>query len=235
MSATAYAGCAPSSIEYITSLHSATDYRPGWPLLWKLENLELPACKKTDRWGAGVVICLERGADLHTVQLMPLPLTVSCFSKIQIGFTFLYRLTWVVLEKGPLNGCVCLCVCVCVPGLFGCSQGNVRKLTKCRGETVWCQLPCYVRWFPCSSQPSSETSFSVNERCKLLEDQMCLWLSLPLPVLAGVLSSPRCCLFVILCACYQDNSKSCGWIFFRKSGKWVESWREKRGYILELI
>ena len=40
-------------------------------------------------WGAGVVICLERDAGLHTVQLMPLPLTVSCFSKIQIGFTIL--------------------------------------------------------------------------------------------------------------------------------------------------
>ena len=40
-------------------------------------------------WGAGVVICLQRGADLHTAQLMPLPLTVSCFSKIQIGCTFL--------------------------------------------------------------------------------------------------------------------------------------------------
>ena len=36
-----------------------------------------------------MVICLERGADLHMAQLMPLPLTVSCFSKIQIGFTFL--------------------------------------------------------------------------------------------------------------------------------------------------
>ena len=36
-----------------------------------------------------MVICLEQGADLHMVQLMPLPLTVSCFSKIQIGFTFL--------------------------------------------------------------------------------------------------------------------------------------------------
>jgi len=42
-----------------------------------------------DRWGAGVVICLELGADLHMAQLMPVPLTVSCFSKIQIGFTFL--------------------------------------------------------------------------------------------------------------------------------------------------
>jgi len=57
-----------------------------------------------------MVICLERGADLHMVQLMPLPLTVSCFSKIQIGFTFWYRLTWVVPDKGPLNVCVCVCV-----------------------------------------------------------------------------------------------------------------------------
>jgi len=36
-----------------------------------------------------VVVCLERGADLHIAQRIPLPLTVSCFSKIQIGFTFL--------------------------------------------------------------------------------------------------------------------------------------------------
>ena len=44
---------------------------------------------KTEWWGTGVVICLERGADLHMAQLMPLPLTVFCFSKFQIGFTFL--------------------------------------------------------------------------------------------------------------------------------------------------
>ena len=47
------------------------------------------ACKKTEWWVAGMVICLERGADLHMAQLMLLPLTVSCFSKIQIGFTVL--------------------------------------------------------------------------------------------------------------------------------------------------
>ena len=35
-----------------------------------------------------MVICLERGAD-DMAQLMPLPLTISCFSKIQIGFTVL--------------------------------------------------------------------------------------------------------------------------------------------------
>jgi len=43
--------------------------------------------KKTVLRGAGMVVCLERGADLHMAQLMPLPLTVSCFSKIQIGFS----------------------------------------------------------------------------------------------------------------------------------------------------
>jgi len=48
-----------------------------------------PACKKLEWWGAGVVICLELGAGLHMAQMMPLPLTVSCFGKIQIGFIFL--------------------------------------------------------------------------------------------------------------------------------------------------
>jgi len=43
-----------------------------------------PACKI---WVVGC--CLERGADLHMAQLLPLSLTVSCFSKTQIGFTFL--------------------------------------------------------------------------------------------------------------------------------------------------
>jgi len=53
---------------------------------------------------------LEWDADLHMAQLNPLPLTISCFSKIQIGLSFWYRLTWVVPEKGLLNGHVCVCV-----------------------------------------------------------------------------------------------------------------------------
>jgi len=45
---------------------------------------------------------LKRGADLHMAQLMPLPLTVSCFSKIQIGFMFLVpAYFWVVLPTMP--------------------------------------------------------------------------------------------------------------------------------------
>ena len=55
-----------------------------------------------------MVICLERGADLHMSQLMPLPLTVSRFSKIRIGFTFLVPSYPGSPGKGPLNGCVCV-------------------------------------------------------------------------------------------------------------------------------
>jgi len=67
-----------------------------------------------------MVICLEQSADLHMAQLMPLLLTVSCFSKIQIDLPFWYRLTRVVPEKGPLNRCVCVCVCigVCITRVY---------------------------------------------------------------------------------------------------------------------
>jgi len=59
-----------------------------------------------------VVVCLEQGADLHMAQLMPLPLTVSCFSKIQIGFTFLVPAYLGSPGKGLLNGCVCVCLVI---------------------------------------------------------------------------------------------------------------------------
>ena len=62
-----------------------------------------------------MVICLERGADLHMAQLMPLPLTVSCSSKIQIGFTFLVPAHLGSPGQRAVKGvCVCVCVCVCL-------------------------------------------------------------------------------------------------------------------------
>ena len=103
------------------------------------------ACKKTELWVAGMVICLERGADLHMVwygmvnvdlysaiitkvsnaaQLMPLPLTVSCFSKIQIGFTFLEPAYPGSPGKRAVKR-VCVSVCVCSV-LWHCWLG-VRK------------------------------------------------------------------------------------------------------------
>jgi len=54
-----------------------------------------------------MVICLMRGANLHMAQLMPLPLTVSCVTKIQIGLTFLVPAHLGSPGKEPLNKCVC--------------------------------------------------------------------------------------------------------------------------------
>jgi len=68
-----------------------------------------------------MVICLERGADLHTVQLMPLLLTVSCSSKIQIGFTFLVPAHLGSPGKRLLNG-------VCVWVMLG---TNINTLNSC--------------------------------------------------------------------------------------------------------
>jgi len=94
--------------------------------------------KKTEWWGAGVIICLERGADLHMAQLMPRPLTVSCFSKIQIDYTFL-----VAAHPGsPGQRAVkqaCMCVCLC-PVLWNCWLG-IRKsiwLEKIWVMRCWC-------------------------------------------------------------------------------------------------
>ena len=83
----------------------------GWgaltPLVGRQEGH--PACKKTEWLGAGMVISLEQGADLHMAQRIPLPLTVSCFSKIQIGFTFL-----VLAHPGSPGKRAVKRVCVCV-------------------------------------------------------------------------------------------------------------------------
>ena len=76
-----------------------------------------PAFKKTEWWGTGVVICLERDADLHMAQLMPLPLTVSCFSKIQIDFTILVPAH---LRSPGKRAIKRVCVCVCLGYLWPC-------------------------------------------------------------------------------------------------------------------
>ena len=73
---------------------------------------------KTEWWGAGMVISMERGADLHMAQLIPLPLTVSCFSKIEIGFTSLVPAYPGRPRKRAVKRVrVCVCVCMLRPSL----------------------------------------------------------------------------------------------------------------------
>jgi len=76
-----------------------------------------PACKKLS------------GGDLHMAQLMPLPLTVSCFSKIQIGFTFLVPARPGSPGKRAVKRvCVCVCMYVCDKVKY---QKQPRYLAKC--------------------------------------------------------------------------------------------------------
>ena len=76
-----------------------------------------------------MVICLERGADLHMTQLMPLPLTVFCFSKIQIGFTFLVPAhPGSPRQRAVKRVCVCVCVRACVRACVRVCQIDVQVL-----------------------------------------------------------------------------------------------------------
>jgi len=80
-----------------------------------------------------VVICLEQGADLHMSQLMPLPLTVSCFSKIHIVFSFLVPALPGSPGKRPVKWlCVSKCGIVC--------RG------KQRGVSAVCRSVCTRQW-----------------------------------------------------------------------------------------
>ena len=79
-----------------------------------------------------MVISLELGADLHMSQLMPLPLTVSCFSKIQIGFTFLVPAHPGTPEKRPLN-------------MGACVRGDIQDTLLKNSRRFLCDKPHNVR------------------------------------------------------------------------------------------
>jgi len=138
------------SINSILVLYGSLSFQPDWWLLVciRIQNTPRELCKcyfrdltgrryclqcfdtvgwaagrATERWGAGMVVCLERGADLHMAQLTPLPLTVSCSSKIQIGFTFL-----VLAHPGSPEKRAVKRGCVCVTG---------RCLWPCRSQRSW--------------------------------------------------------------------------------------------------
>jgi len=82
-----------------------------------------PACKKLEWWDSGMVICLGRGADLHMVQLMPLPLTICCSSKSRLVLPSWCQLTWVVPDRiqRSVNGCCC-----CSSGSSSSSSSSVK-------------------------------------------------------------------------------------------------------------
>ena len=115
-----------------------------------------------------MVICLEQGADLHMSQLLPLPLTVSCFSKIQIGFTFLVLAHLGSPEKGPSHqDCWCphihhppiLCRMLFLPQRCQFSWLGIG--------TKWCWLAYPLAWLysvPPSPQDRIQPYFHIRPR-----------------------------------------------------------------------
>ena len=90
-------------------------------MLWRCWLGARKGIRPVKKLSAGMVISLERDADLHMAQLMPLPLTVSCFSKIQIGFTFL-----VPAQSGSTWQRAVKWVCVCVISLYSTILSRLR-------------------------------------------------------------------------------------------------------------
>jgi len=79
-----------------------------------------------------MVICLEQCADLHMAQLMPLPLIVSCFSKIQIDFTFLVPAhLGSPGQRAVKRVCVCVSVCVSASSVWDTRIGKLLCSIKC--------------------------------------------------------------------------------------------------------
>ena len=119
---------------------------------------------KTEWWGAGMVICLEWGADLHMAQLMPLPLTVSCFSKIQIGFTFLVPAHWGSPGQRAVKR-----VCVCLTAAFNCRILHDTSLMSTVLPCLWPVRPVLATscsrgrcWCSCATwRPTSDCRRSV--------------------------------------------------------------------------
>jgi len=103
------------------------------------------ACKKTfEWWGTGMVICLERDADLHMAQLMPLPLSLAAV-KSRLVLPFWHRLTRVVPEKGPLYGCACsLCAFSALTLLVSQQEGRPACKKLSGGVLAWLSVWTFI-------------------------------------------------------------------------------------------
>ena len=117
-----------------------------------------------------MVICLEQGADLHVAQLMPLPLTVSCFSKIQIGFTFLVPAHLGSPRKRSVKR---VCVCEwCAGDLHDCLSKLVKHEVDVASMRITLDVICLTLPQPDDTGRRSATSVSDVNRTVSLSSQL---------------------------------------------------------------
>ena len=107
-----------------------------------------------------MVICQQRGADLHMAQLNPLPLTVCCSSKIQIGFTFLVPAHLGSPGKRAVKR-VCVCVCVCGRlERIDSSTDSALYLGLLKERSLCNRLYLYMHLYSCSELVREERSIA---------------------------------------------------------------------------
>jgi len=105
-------------------------------------------------WRGYTQVCLERGADLHMAQLMPLPLTFSCFCKIQTGFTFLVPAHPGSPGKWAAK-LVCVCVFICILLFKSIARRHHLQGIRCGllsllqlGPSLLITTICPAKWLP---------------------------------------------------------------------------------------
>jgi len=122
-----------------------------------------------------MVICLERGADLHMAQWIPLSLTVSCFSKIQIDFTFL-----VPVHPGSPRQRAVKRWCVCVPIINLCAEDYLlhSKIRPIANTTVvFMYLPVSIIYFSFKTRSKASTSSRSADFTECNQSFTNIWLS----------------------------------------------------------
>ena len=146
-----------------------------------------------------MVICLEQVADLHMAQLMQLPLTISCFSKIQIGFTFLVPAHPGSPRKRAVKW-VCVCVCVCAR-VRACVRVTSNISNKCiavrKVATLLRKLTCHMGSHSVTCHPAEVTFPPLPSRS---------WYSIKRPRRDARLSRPSVCVLqpVVMCMFYRS-------------------------------
>ena len=165
-----------------------------------------------------MVVCLERGADLHVAQLIPLPLTVSCFSKIQTGFTFLVPAH---LGSTGQRAVKRLCVCVVIIAVDVCRQAGVwfvgrrasRSTVVSCCQCTRCQVPARPPTAPRSAcLPASSHAMSRCTRppCGSSTTTCCVPSTLPAHV-DFVASIPRCVATLSAACCSNQQLVVVSW------------------------
>jgi len=117
-----------------------------------------------------VVICRERGADLHIAQVIPLPLNVSCSSKIQIGFTILVAAYLGSPGKRAVKRvCVCARVHNCTNALSEIDSKIRQKASDILSVLLTSDIQISVHYRPslCAVSKACHIQQFVNERLLL--------------------------------------------------------------------